>query len=273
MSDSQKLSIQVDSDHSMGDSIPSPPSNTWLAILPSQDLIPSNVIGTNLSIPVSQIYAKNQSQKFRDQNFSFDQVEIFANQTKEIFLHLQSTIKDHQTRENNLFIENQGLKDNISKIESQLFAEKIKYNKMVCEGKTIISSLSSDNIDTKDNLDSLKKINFEKESAISELTDQISNLSLKSINDKKDLSERSIRWKTRYHDDMVKWNTEKTSLLVTIENNNREIINVKKQYEISNRQVQDYQTEISSLNLQVKSLQESLCTAIRTSLKSQMKKK
>ena len=84
MSDSQKLSIQVDSDRSMGDSIPSPPLNTWLAILPSQDLIPSNVIGTNLSIPVSQIYAKNQSQKFRDQNFSFDQVEIFANQTKEI---------------------------------------------------------------------------------------------------------------------------------------------------------------------------------------------
>ena len=74
MSDSQKLSIQVDSDYSMRDSIPSPPSNTWLAILPSQDLLPQNVTGTNLSIPVSQIHAKNQSQKFRNQNFYFDQV-------------------------------------------------------------------------------------------------------------------------------------------------------------------------------------------------------
>ena len=78
MSIEQDLSIQVDLDQSMEyqDSIPSPPSNTWLAILPSQDLIPSNVIDTRLSIPVSQIYSESQSQEFTSQIFSFDQVKF-----------------------------------------------------------------------------------------------------------------------------------------------------------------------------------------------------
>ena len=71
----------------------------------------------------SDLREKSKSE-IQGSDFSFDQVEIFANQTKEICLHLQSTIKDHQTRENNLFIENQGLKEHVKKIEFELNAEK-----------------------------------------------------------------------------------------------------------------------------------------------------
>ena len=260
MSDSQKLSIQVDSDHSMGDSIPSPPSNTWLAILPSQDLIPSNVIGTNLSIPVSQIYAKNQSQKFRDQNFSFDQVEIFANQTKEICLHLQSTIKDHQTRENNLFIENQGLKEHVKKIEFELNAEKIKYNQMVCEGVSKISSLSCDNKSTKNNLEVLKQNINDKDNVICQLTDQIGKLSISSASEKSAVIKRSTNLETELVNEREQWISDRQNLLVQNEQKDNKISNLQTSLKELHVQYSIKEQENDSLLLQNKNLKSDLDT-------------
>ena len=260
MSIQQDLSIQVDLDQSMEyqDSIPSPPSNTWLAILPSQDLIPSNVVGANLSLPVSQIYSTNQSREFKNQNFSYSQVEIFANQTKEICLHLQKIIEDKQQVEQKLSIENQSLKDNITRFEAELRAEKVKYNQIVHEGKTRISCLSSDNIVTKENLDMLKKNYNDKQSVIDDLTDQIDNLSLESSFEKTEISKRAAEWQTRYNIENVKWTNEKQSFLTEIESLKRSNFML----DASSKDLQDKlnlnQNEKDNLSLQVTNLQSKI---------------
>ena len=258
----QQLTIDIDSDSpknmSDQDSISSPPSNTWLAILPSQDLIPTRFVGTHLPIPVSQIYAQNQSREFTSQNFSFDQVKTFTDQVKAVTDHLTHNLKSLSASESELKSENKKIKERNLYLEEQINIEKLKYNNMIKEGKTRIHSLSTDNQTTKKDLEILKDNNNFKDLTINSLSSQLQNLTLSCTNTKIDAYQEFIDDKKRYEKNIQDLSMEKQNLLLQNEQIIQENINMKQNLDNVPNQIGSLNENIFRLKSENDKLQETL---------------
>ena len=226
MSSNTELHINVDESAEMSTSDErSPPSSItlWQSIVPSHELIPSNIRNSNLSIPIQHMSSAQPDVNFSSQNYSYAEVFELVKSVRSITNYMSQMMNETKAANLNLQTQLQSMTERCKNLEDQLKFEKDKHNTMMQQGNDQLKSLTFDREHTENQFKNLQKQLEQSNIEIHKLKNLLVQLRKNNESEILKSSKLMSSMTSQYKENFEQWETEKMNLNKCIQEQDSQI--------------------------------------------------